>query len=141
MDSISYLKNGAKKPANQNLRKWRSKPSLSTQKAIVLSFLLPNRHPSSLSEVIHEYVVLLHPYHQIVETKLVNGKFESSDKADITNEPVYCVASKSTKRCYIACEDYVIRSYKLDSFEFEDVIYKSTQPINCLAINHDSTTL
>lgn len=131
----------ARKSALAIFGKWRFKPSLSIQKAIAPLFLLPNHRQSSPLEVIHVYVFLLRLESQIVENKLVNGKFESSDKADITNEPVYCVASKSTKRCYIACDDYVIRSYTLDSFEFEDVIFKTTQPINCLAINHDSTLL
>lgn len=104
-------------------------------------FLQWNHPPYSRSEAIHAYVLCFVSNLQIVENTLVNGKFESKDKADITNEPVYCVSSKSSKKCYIACDDYVIRSYKLDSFEFEDVIFKATQPINCLALNHDSTLL
>lgn len=55
--------------------------------------------------------------------------------------PVYCVASKTKKMCYVACDDNVIRSYHLDSFAFDNVIYKTTQPINCLAISYDSVYL
>ena len=76
-----------------------------------------------------------------MENNLVNGKFESKGRSDLTNVPVSCVASKAKKMCYVACDDNVIRSYQLDSFEFDNVIYKTTQPINCLAISHDSTYL
>ena len=69
------------------------------------------------------------------------GKVTSSEIANLTFEPVFCVSSKSRKRCYVACSDKKIIALELDSFDIKEVIMTSTQPIQYLAISHDSNYL
>lgn len=71
----------------------------------------------------------------------IGNGIESKEVLDLTFEPLCCASSASLKRCYVGCSDNVIRSYKLDSFEFVDVVGKMTQPIKCLSVSHDSKYL
>ena len=66
---------------------------------------------------------------------------ESKDIASLSFEPVYSCSSKERKRCYIACTDNIIRACELDSFEFVEVVMKTTQPIQCIAVSHDPNYL
>ena len=85
-------------------------------------------------------------FFQMIKMKIIKhifqtGKVESSDVSSLTFEPIHCVSSKTREHCYIACNDNVIRACKLDSFEFVQVIMKTTQPIQWIAISHDSAFL
>lgn len=78
---------------------------------------------------------------QVVKHVFMDKEVESKEVLDLTFEPFCCTSSESLKRCYVGCSDNVIRSYKLDSFEFIDVVGKMTQPIKCLAVSNNSKYL
>ena len=78
---------------------------------------------------------------KVIKHIFQKGKVDSSEVSSLTFEPIHCVSSQSRGLCYIGCTDNIIRACKLDSFEFVQVIMKTTQPIQWLSVSHDSSHL
>lgn len=65
----------------------------------------------------------------------------SQEVSNLTFEPVTCTSSLLLKQCFIACSDNAIRSFELDTFEFREVVWNTTQSITCMDVSHDGKLL
>lgn len=70
-----------------------------------------------------------------------NGSVTSQEMSNLTFEPVCCTASAKLKRCYVACSDNAIRALELDTFEFREVVEKTTQTITSMDVSHHGNLL